>query len=91
MSSLPADYETFFSELTGFSPYPYQVRIALDQWSDVVDVPTSGRARYRAGPPTGDLERTGPMESRPQAGAESPRLGSAQSPRCASGPSQGFW
>ena len=40
MRGLPTDYRPFFFALTGFSPYPYQVRLANEEWPDVVDVPT---------------------------------------------------
>ncbi|SMC27941.1 CRISPR-associated endonuclease/helicase Cas3 [Desulfacinum hydrothermale DSM 13146] len=35
------DYSTFFQKATGFGgPYPYQQRLAVEDWPDLLDVPT---------------------------------------------------
>lgn len=35
-----SEYERFFLQATGVEPYPYQQRLAVEPWPDLLDVPT---------------------------------------------------
>ena len=33
-------YQQFFTKAVGYSPYPYQLRLAEQGWPDLLDIPT---------------------------------------------------
>ncbi len=37
---MPADIHSFYTAVLGYEPYPYQKALALDDWPDMLDVPT---------------------------------------------------